>query len=1067
MRLKLSRKSLSMLKRTLFLLVLLTGMGVSGKVFYVSPDGNDKNPGTDPSKPARSINRVLRMTGSGDTVMLRGGIYHELVRREWNDKNPQPVILKAFPDETPVISWGWPVSSWKKLSDGLWVADFPYAVCDLWQKITLDRYLKLESVELIKRQPGSFWQDPDNGRIYVNPLDGSWHADPENGGFIAVPFAGRVPPSYRSKKMIRSSGMNFVGRNIHVDGLSFEFHSGKGFYLRGRQKGLFFGSGSVRNCSAVGTTCGLSTGWYVDGVTFENCVAIRNSGFGIHTGGTVRNVKLINNVLINNGASLPFYGNYTSGSGQVYNLAHYGGSDAEYVDLINNKVISIDKSRGGGVMRFKPGIRKHTSHLNNLYLGGGVTLYSVPGSSATIRNNSVLPGIFNFTVPNSGEKYTPEMRDNLELKQNGWQKKGRFVNPEKMDYRLLPDSKYLGNGFAPQAASVWFVKPGSRGGDGRTPEKPFATLAELQSKIRSGDTVYFMAGNYSGSLILKNVKDVVLSDKSFNTAKWEKCVISFEKCSNIKVENMDFKDCTFKMKDTQGTFNENVFRNVTFAAVSGKVILANNDLEKCVVKSSGRVVIRENILRNVNVAAIDVVSEHNGFMTAEELKKWPFRETFKSFTAGVNGTVPLKNRVHGSRGTWIGGRVIPDTKPPLVVEYVRVTPGSCGTKAVVSWNTPKDYVQASVTVKQGKKRIFKDRVRFGQYLSCANDLCVPGLKPGTNYEMELELFRHNEERPWRKKIVFSTAKGGKRTVPEILEVGRGKKFFRIADAVRSAASGDTVLISPGFYPEMINVFADDLTIKAASPGTVRISGANMFDSTIQASHVKGLTIDGIDFVDSRYSSKSKMICINRSERIKIINCRFLAGAARRMGNLHVYGRFVKGFEVTNCVFDRAFHSIWLLESEGVKIDHNTIWGSGINAIHVAGGENAEVVITNNLCVDVVANHRNPAISVGHNKTRLICDWNLYWFTKKRCPLQKVFGSGGKLGIFSVGQIMRQDAYATIEECRKHYGIEKNGLFADPKMKNPDQGDFSLAVDSPARKRGSDGRDIGADLTVWK
>lgn len=90
-----------MLKRSLFLLVLLTGMGVSGKVFYVSPDGNDKNPGTDPSKPARSINRVLRMTGSGDTVMLRGGIYHELVRREWNDKNPQPVILKAFPTKHP------------------------------------------------------------------------------------------------------------------------------------------------------------------------------------------------------------------------------------------------------------------------------------------------------------------------------------------------------------------------------------------------------------------------------------------------------------------------------------------------------------------------------------------------------------------------------------------------------------------------------------------------------------------------------------------------------------------------------------------------------------------------------------------------------------------------------------------------------------------------------------------------------------------------------------------------------------------------------------------------------
>jgi hypothetical protein len=62
--------------------------------------------------------------------------------------------------------------------------------------------------------------------------------------------------------------------------------------------------------------------------------------------------------------------------------------------------------------------------------------------------------------------------------------------------------------------------------------------------------------------------------------------------------------------------------------------------------------------------------------------------------------------------------------------------------------------------------------------------------------------------------------------------------------------------------------------------------------------------------------------------------------------------------------------------------------------------------------------------------------------------------------------MQRDAYVTIEECRKHYGVEKNGLFADPKMMDPANGNFALAPDSPARKRGSDGKDIGADLSVW-
>jgi hypothetical protein len=163
-------------------------------------------------------------------------------------------------------------------------------------------------------------------------------------------------------------------------------------------------------------------------------------------------------------------------------------------------------------MRFKGGIRKHTNQLNNLFVGGGVTLYSVPGSTATIRNNTVVPGKFNFTVPNSGEKYTPDMKYNLELKEGNWKKSARFVNPGKYDFRLLPDSKHLGKGFAPAAAPVWFVAPGAKSGSGRTPESPLNSLAELQKRVKSGDTVYFLKGTYTGTLSFKNLKNVTLSD---------------------------------------------------------------------------------------------------------------------------------------------------------------------------------------------------------------------------------------------------------------------------------------------------------------------------------------------------------------------------------------------------------------------------------------------------------------------------------------------------------------------------------------------------------------------------
>ncbi len=1057
-----------MMKKSIVLFFCLGAAALTAATYYVSPDGNNRNSGTDIAKPLKSISAALKKTRSGDTVLLRGGIYHEQIVAAWADKNPKPITIKAFPDETPVITWGWNVEKWEKLPGGLFAALCPYAVCELWQRITLDRYLKVDSMELLKIQPGSFYQAEKDGRLYVNPLNGSWHNDPDNAGFTVIPFTDGVRPRpfNAAAKLLRHPGINLVGDNIHVEGVSIEFHHGKAFYLRGRQADKFFGSGSIKNSTAIGNTCGFSTGWYVDGVIIENCRSLRNSGAGLHLGEPMKNVKVVNCFLLNNGSSLPFYDNYTAGGGNVYNLARYGGANSEYVDVLNNKVISLDKSRGGGVMRFKGGIRKHTNQLNNLFVGGGVTLYSVPGSTATIRNNTVVPGKFNFTVPNSGEKYTPDMKYNLELKEGNWKKSARFVNPEKYDFRLLPDSKYLGEGFAPAAAPVWFVAPGAKSGSGRTPESPLNSLAELQKRVKSGDTVYFMKGTYTGTLSFKNLKNITLSDMSFNTACWKNFTLVLENCSQIKVENMDFKGGRISLNKTMCEFSENVFENIAFSAVGGKAVFANNRLANSQLKSSGRVVYRENILSAFKSDAADVVSEHNGFMTAQELKNWQYKESFKSFVAGVNGVVPLKNIVIGSKGTWIGGRVVPDVRPPLEVAYVKVNPLSCGSKAVISWNTPKDYVSVIAELFQGKKRVAREQLRFGSYLSTSGALCIPGLKPGTRYKAVLYMRRHNEERSVRRSVEFTTSQGAavKKTVTR--EVGPGKKYAQVSQAVLAANNGDTILVYPGTYPEMINVYSDNITIKAVKPGTVKFSAEFMFDYSIKASNVKGLNIDGIDFVGGRYSASAKMISLFRSGNIKITNCRFHAGKKRKMGNLHIYGRYIKGIEVRNCVFDTGFHSLWLMESGDVVVDHNTFWGIGINAMHIGGGDGEKVTITNNLCEDVVANHLSPAISVGHNKTKLVCDWNLYWFTKKRCPKQKVFGLGGKLGIHSVGQVMQRDAYVTIEECRKHYGVEKNGLFADPKMVDPANGNFALAPDSPARKRGSDGKDIGADLSVW-
>ena len=424
------------MKKLFLFLIAGLALTLQGVTYYVSPLGSDANPGTSLDKPFKSLQLALKKAESGDTILMKGGLYHEQVSREWAKKNPKPITIKAMPDETPVLTFGWRIRGWRRGPGKLFSAPCPYAVRDLWQRNILDRYLQVSSLELVKNQPGAYFQDPQDGTLTVHPLAGSWHDDPEQAGFTVIPYTnGRKPLLFNAskKKTMFKDGMNLVGHNIHIDGLHFAFHGKGGFYMRGRYKDSYYGSGSIRNCTAIGTTAGFRVAWVLDGVILENCRAIRNAGGGIQVGSYQKNVKIRNNFTLDNGGSIPFFDNYCSSEGNIYNMSRYGGTFSEYVDFTGNIVLALDNNRRGGVMRCKPGIRKHTNVCNNVLGGssaGGVTFYAVPGSTAAINNNTVFPGKLSFTVSNTGEKYYPELKDNLHG-QKEWETKIGFVNAPK------------------------------------------------------------------------------------------------------------------------------------------------------------------------------------------------------------------------------------------------------------------------------------------------------------------------------------------------------------------------------------------------------------------------------------------------------------------------------------------------------------------------------------------------------------------------------------------------------------------------------------------------------------
>ncbi len=70
--------------------------------YYVSPQGNDSNPGTF-SQPWRTINKAANTVSPGDQVYLRGGTYIEYVTIARSGTQGKPIQFYAYPGETPVM----------------------------------------------------------------------------------------------------------------------------------------------------------------------------------------------------------------------------------------------------------------------------------------------------------------------------------------------------------------------------------------------------------------------------------------------------------------------------------------------------------------------------------------------------------------------------------------------------------------------------------------------------------------------------------------------------------------------------------------------------------------------------------------------------------------------------------------------------------------------------------------------------------------------------------------------------------------------------------------------------
>lgn len=129
----------------IFSLAVSSSAFAQERAFYIAPDGNDTNAGTQ-GAPFASLQRaqiairILKKNGSFNqpiTVYLRGGNYFLdkplILEPEDAGTENAPITFQAYQQETPLISGGKKIAGWKKGKGNVWTVTLPEVKNGSWK----------------------------------------------------------------------------------------------------------------------------------------------------------------------------------------------------------------------------------------------------------------------------------------------------------------------------------------------------------------------------------------------------------------------------------------------------------------------------------------------------------------------------------------------------------------------------------------------------------------------------------------------------------------------------------------------------------------------------------------------------------------------------------------------------------------------------------------------------------------------------------------------------------------------------------------------------------------------
>ncbi len=273
-------------RATIALLVSLFVLAHSSAqtTYYIDPAGNDSASGTTTNEPFQTIQRGLNVVAPGDTIIIREGLYREILTNRTHGTLSSPITISAYSNETPEIRGSAVVAGWQHHADSIWKVTG-------WTNQSQMVFVDAAPLQMIGHATARYYLPVGLG--FDDMMEGSFYHDRTNATLYVWLNGNSNPNNHTMEATVGDYRRTFEAGNYYIiDGITLR-HSN----VLVEWQALFLGVGSILRNSTV-EWADFAGVWLSHNATVENCIIQYNGAKGIDSASS--NVVVRNNIVAYN-----------------------------------------------------------------------------------------------------------------------------------------------------------------------------------------------------------------------------------------------------------------------------------------------------------------------------------------------------------------------------------------------------------------------------------------------------------------------------------------------------------------------------------------------------------------------------------------------------------------------------------------------------------------------------------------------------------------------------------------------------------------------------------------------